>query len=319
MIQFSIIIPVYNVSKFLPECVRSVLQQNYPNFEIILINDGSTDNSGEICNEFSHSDSRIRVIHQENRGLSAARNVGINESKGDYIIFLDSDDLWDNKNVLSILAQRVESYSPDVLSFNYCKFDDNRQYEPYFSKNSSSTQLLTLQDVIDKDLWIACAWNKVIKKKLFDGNCLRFVEGITSEDMDWCVRLALKATKFDYLDIVVVKYRQRESSISQSATPRKVRCVLENITNCIILMNEHKRENSEVLKPFIGYQYGTLLFHLSSLSSSIEKDKLIAEAASLRYLLRWSKNHKVRLLNLTTTIFGIKFTLFLLKQFRGLL
>lgn len=318
MIPFSIIIPVYNVSEFLSECIGSVLQQNYTNFEMILIDDGSTDNSGEMCAEFSNLDSRIRVVHQENRGLSAARNAGIDAAKGEYIIFLDSDDLWDNKDVLNILAQRIDKFFPDVISFNYRKFDNNGQYDPYFSMDSS-TQLLTLQDMIDRELWIACAWNKVIKKTLFDGKSLHFVEGITSEDMDWCVRLALKATKFDYLNLVVVRYRQRASSISQSSTCAKVRCVLNNICNCIAIINEHDNADRLLLKPYIGYQYGTLLFHLASLASSPEKKELVLAASDLRYLLKWSKNWKVRLLDLVTSIFGIRLTLFALKQVKGLL
>ena len=95
---FSIIVPVYNSEKYLSQCIESVLSQSYSNFELILVDDSSTDSSFEICQLFANKDARINVIHKENGGTSSARNVGLNNAKGDYILFMDNDDYWNNSN-----------------------------------------------------------------------------------------------------------------------------------------------------------------------------------------------------------------------------
>ena len=311
---FSIIIPVYNVEPYLEECINSVLCQTYEMFELILVDDGSTDRSGKICDAFARQDSRIQVVHQENRGLSGARNAGIRQATGEYLMFLDSDDYWYDENILAALAHRLKKTNPDVLCFNYVKFSSEGFDNPYFS---ASTLPVDNNGVffgpIQRDLWIACAWNKVIRHVLFQNSCLNFVEGITSEDMDWCIRLALAAEKFDYLDTVVVCYRQRESSISARTSPAKVQTVLRNIRRCLELLEDNGTDRAEQLKPFVAYQYGTALYHMAKLPESREKDDLLTQAKELRYLLRWSNNRKIRLLNLSASLGGLKFSLILLR------
>ena len=120
---FTIVIPVFNVIEYLSQCVQSVLSQEFYNYEIILVDDGSTDGSGERCDELARHDNRIRVIHQENQGLSAARNTGICAAGGKYVIFLDSDDYWKDKNVLNKISKRLFETHPDVLCFNFEKTD----------------------------------------------------------------------------------------------------------------------------------------------------------------------------------------------------
>ena len=106
--KLSIIIPVFNVEEYLPKCIESVVNQTYDNLEILLINDGSTDNSGVICDNFAHKDERVKVVHKENGGLSAARNLGLSLATGHYIAFLDSDDYW-NPLFLEKMIEKMES------------------------------------------------------------------------------------------------------------------------------------------------------------------------------------------------------------------
>jgi glycosyltransferase involved in cell wall biosynthesis len=314
MITFSIIIPVYNVLPYLHACVSSVLGQSYTDFELILINDGSTDGSGHLCDQLALSDPRIRVIHQKNRGLSGARNAGIDTATGKYIIFLDSDDFWHDNGVLARLAQRLSLTAADVLSFNYVKYDGHAAFSPYFSAETMPKDTGDSFAYLSRlGLWIACAWNKVIRRSLFSGGELRFIEGITSEDMDWCIRLALKARSYDYLNTVGLCYRQRAVSISQSISPHKVCTVIHNIESCIALLDNSDHKHVPLLRPFVGYQYGTLLFHLAKLPKSKQKKDLIASAKKLRYLLKWSSNTKIRILNCISAVFGLNFTLFLLR------
>ena len=311
---FSIVIPVYNVAPYLGECLDSVLCQKFRDFEVIAVDDGSTDESGRICDEYARRDSRIRVIHQKNRGLSGARNAGIRQAVGEYLLFLDSDDYWRDDNVLVAMAEKIGKTNPDVLSFNDVKFCGKVFDAPYFGGASwDDMENETFSHQIQRELWIACAWNKAVRRRLFWQGNLDFVEGITSEDMDWCLRLALAADKFDYLDTVVVCYRQRESSISGTTSPKKVRTVLGNIRRCLELLEENGTDRAEQLKPFVAYQYGTALYHLAKLKASAEKEELLAQAEKLRYLLRWSRNRKIRLLNMTASLGGLRCTLAMLR------
>ena len=117
--KFTVIIPVYNVAAYLAKCIDSVLKQEFKQYEVILIDDGSTDESGTICDKFAEQDKRIVVIHQKNKGLSAARNIGIENAKGEYILFLDSDDYWHDSSALNIIYSRLNVSNADILSFNY--------------------------------------------------------------------------------------------------------------------------------------------------------------------------------------------------------
>ena len=123
--MFSIIVPVYNTEKELERCVRSVTCQTYQDFELILVDDGSKDSSGAMCDTFSAEDSRIVAIHQQNAGSSEARNTGIRAAKGDYLLFLDSDDLWDDQNALEELQKQIAAHPADVFCFGVRIYDDD--------------------------------------------------------------------------------------------------------------------------------------------------------------------------------------------------
>ena len=119
--KISVIIPVYNVEKYLKQCVDSVLQQTYQNIEVILVEDGSSDDCPRICDEYKKIDDRVVVVHQQNGGLSVARNTGISLMTGDYVMFLDSDDYWDDVDAVKRLVERVSKTNPDVLNYSYKK------------------------------------------------------------------------------------------------------------------------------------------------------------------------------------------------------
>ena len=111
--KFSIIVPVYKVEKYIRSCIESILNQKYSDFELLLINDGSPDNSGEICDEYARSDERVKVFHQKNRGVSSARNVGLENSSGEYILFVDADDIL-YPDALFILKKTIETANEDI-------------------------------------------------------------------------------------------------------------------------------------------------------------------------------------------------------------
>lgn len=124
----SIIVPVYNVEKYLSECIDSILAQTYENFELILVDDGSPDNSGKICDEYEEKDKRIKVIHKENGGVSSARNTGLDNAKGEYITFIDSDDVVD-KQYLELMHQKLTETNSDMCFCHFDRFDENGSKE----------------------------------------------------------------------------------------------------------------------------------------------------------------------------------------------
>lgn len=315
---FTIVIPVFNVIEYLSQCVQSVLSQEFYNYEIILVDDGSTDGSGERCDELARHDNRIRVIHQENQGLSAARNTGICAAGGKYVIFLDSDDYWKDKNVLNKISKRVFETHPDVLCFNFEKTDGVTAQGVNFQSTGSMPVGIKAEDsfqyITEHDLWIACAWNKAIRRELFRDGKLRFREKITSEDIDWCLRLALLAESFDYIEDVIVCYRQRNTSISKSVTYQKVATLLDNIEFCVDVLDGVKsNERVELLKPYIAYQYGTLLANISAVPDKDQQKKLLGKAKAYKNFLAYSQNQKIRLLRIASRLVGLKGTIALLK------
>ena len=319
MPRFSIIIPIYKVEEFLDRCVKSVLCQSFADFEVILVDDGSPDNCPLLCDAWAALDERVKVIHKENGGLSDARNAGIDLACGEYILFLDSDDYWSGSGVLSAIAERLDVTGADVLSFNYRKTDGRTSGPLYFGDKTSMPEKLSGKDSLiyqtDNDLWIACSWNKCTKRALYENGDLRFEKGIPFEDIDWCVRLALKAEHFDYISTDVVAYLQRPGSISQSPTASKIEILVKNTQKSIdILETACDREKANLIKPYMGYQTATLLFTISELDLKDERLALLEKAKGFVPMLAYSKNRKVRIVRIVTALFGIKFASWLMHK-----
>ena len=132
-IKISVIIPVFNVEQYINYAVESVLSQTYKNIEIILVDDGSIDNTSILCDKLSEKNKQIKVIHKPNGGLSDARNCGIDNATGDFILFLDGDDYWNDKEAVEVLVKRVSKSQADILNFSYIKYyEDTNQFIKYF-------------------------------------------------------------------------------------------------------------------------------------------------------------------------------------------
>ena len=179
-VTISVIMPVYNAEKHINKSIKSVLDQSYTDFELIIIDDGSTDSSGKLCDNYAVSDSRIKVIHQDNGGVSKARNTGMEVAKGKYILFLDADDEMD-PNLMEDNMKLINKLNPDVLifSFRYILSDrsvDNRikQEEPFFGDNKKFFKE-RLETVVENELMNA-PWNKIIRSELIKQNKVRFDE-----------------------------------------------------------------------------------------------------------------------------------------------
>jgi glycosyltransferase involved in cell wall biosynthesis len=220
---FSIIIPVYNVEPYLQRCVDSALGQDYPDkFEIILVDDGSTDKSGSICDDYAQKDARIRVVHKENGGLSSARNAGVKIATGEYIVFLDSDD-WIDDDALARLDGVLTKNAVDVCAFLYKVADASGVRLCERVKKCPKKIVLTMEDFLGASNLGPEAWIQVYRSEFLFRNDIRFPEGLFCEDVLFTTRISLCAADIVVLDYCGYNYFQREDSIMHTEQPEKVR------------------------------------------------------------------------------------------------
>lgn len=285
----SVIIPVYNVEQYLPQCVESVINQTYTNLQIILVNDGSTDKSGEICDKFAEIDNRICVIHKENGGLSSARNAGLNIAKGKYVIFLDSDDYWCDCYCLEKLNSELKNEEIDIIIFGmkkYYQIDDKFGGEriPQALDKDVSSNDKTTHVLMQNNEYMACAWDKVIKRSLIEDNSLRFVEGQLSEDIEWCAKLLLLNPEIKTISECFYVYRQQNSN---SITNNIGRRNLENICDIVTRYADIGEEKNNVaLLNYMANQY-LLWMTVSNLAPKREIKDLLGIMKSKWFLINY--------------------------------
>lgn len=241
-ILISIIIPVYNVEKYLPRCLDSVLAQTIKDWECILVDDGSTDNSGRICDEYASKDGRFRVLHKENGGESAARNSGLDLAKGEYLGFIDSDD-WIEKDTYEIAYNTMQEMNVDIVQWNYAMFSDKKEIRTgkrrktgYFDKGELCTYFEPS----------ACV--KLVKGSLIYDNNLRFPVGVKlSADRLFSFMTYLFANKCFYIEKVLYHYYMRTSSISHSMTKDMIYQEIEVINKMEMLAKDKEIKDDFIL------------------------------------------------------------------------
>lgn len=226
--KISIIVPVYNVEQYLNFCIDSILAQVYTDFEVLLIDDGSTDNSGKICDEYSEKDSRISVFHKENGGVSSARNVGLDNASGKYICFVDADDWIENTYVQYIIENIGNA---DIMFFDECwhYFDGCSQiYSSGYFKSDDRTEIeakiLQMTSNSLRHNFFGYTWNKVFLNSIIKKNYIRFVNGLSaSEDevftLEYCQYVRrFKVTSLSY----IYNYRSNDCGLTHTHRDRKM-------------------------------------------------------------------------------------------------
>lgn len=303
-IQFSVIVPVYDTERFIHKCIDSILAQTYPFFEIILVEDGSPDNCAQICDEYAHCDNRIRVIHKKNGGAASARNAGIYAAHGDYIIFSDSDDYWNDTTALQSISDAVGIYQCDVICTNLCKIDaGTKMTKEYFEPSGT---LIGAKNVLLHERYISSPCSKIIKSELFSNGQLDFVEDIGSEDVDWSLRVALLSKHMVYMDISFYCYLQHDASSSHSMNVKKLHDLKNNTFTCMRLLHEQEEYMQKLLAPYVSYQYAILLFNIASLLDRNLRSELLSGLQEKCCYLQFSNSSKVRIMNITNKLLGFK-------------
>lgn len=219
--RFSVIIPVYNVEKFLAKCLDSVLGQTFSDFEIIAVNDGSTDRSAEILCEYKKKTDKLTVISQENKGLGGARNTGIDNASGEYLVFLDSDD-YIEKTALTELDACLSRHDVDILAFDGVQVSEDGRVISTMT-NTEYRQEYTDLSVRQFLLFEPSAWSKIYRKELFTENKIYFPEKLWYEDLATTLRAASRTEKIGYLKKPLYYYVQQTASITHSKNVKRYR------------------------------------------------------------------------------------------------
>ncbi|MBE7020160.1 MAG: glycosyltransferase family 2 protein [Ruminococcaceae bacterium] len=312
-ISISIIIPVYNVEKYLEECVDSIISQDFENKEIILVNDGSTDNSPAICDEYAKKHDCIRVVHKENGGLSDARNAGLKEAKNQYILFVDSDD-YIAKNSLKAIARVADSSRADVILLEAKKFfPDGTSIGIGDGITADKVRNLScdeaLSNLSEAPKFPASACTKLIKRELFLKNeNLLFKKGLLSEDIDWSLKLFCIADTFDYCDIDYYYYRQnRQGSITNTLGSKNISDFLYILKKWSEISKQLSPSQKKFVLSNLSYEYPIALACYGGLEKK-EKQAFYETIKSFRWLLKVRKGTRYLILNILTKLFGINFT-----------
>lgn len=293
MYIFTIIIPIYNVKKYLNQCIDSVLNQNYKHLEIILIDDGSTDGSDEVCDLYKKKDSRIKVIHQNNGGPSKSRNSGLNIATGKYVMFLDSDDYLANNNVILDFCNIFQKYNCDIIYGVYKGFIDEHYksctYQIYPKiLNIDNTQLenLSTEEVIqllfDNGNYYSSPTIKIYKRELIESNGFRFKLNVYHEDEEWTPKILLNSKEIYLYSKEFYMRRYRENSIMTTTNDVKLfKRIIDmlKIAEDMTIYTKLNCNSKELIRTFSEY-YKTIIKSYMDLCNEINDAAIKSKAKS---------------------------------------
>lgn len=317
--RFSFILPIYNVEKYIDSAIESVLCQSYKDFEIILVDDGSPDKCPEICDTWAKKDSRIKVIHKVNGGISDARNAGTDVAGGDYIIYLDSDDKWIDSDGLKFLSGIIDKEYPDLIIFGV------NDYYPETGKSvlsrgnyneiilNSKSAKAVIDTLINQHNFPGAVWMLAIKRQFIERHNLCFNAGVTAEDFDWIIKAFSQATSIKVLNRVIYQYRYTNSG---SITSKPRLSGILGIHNAI--SNWLKDEKISQYQSISNYLCGIYLQALLVFAGLDNNDQrsAIEILKNDKLILSQSDSFKFKLINYLIDIIGIRKSSILLRSAR---
>jgi len=303
---FSIIVPVYNVEKYIKQCIESILSQDYDDYELILVDDGTKDSSGFICDEYAKIHNNVTVIHKENGGLSSARNAGLEAAKGEWIWFIDSDD-YIEAHSLSKLAGIIKKEQADMYCFNARKVTETGEeiqkllftYDYYgidISREDKKLKFLCEEVLIYKVGWEACF--RLYNKDVIKNNDLKFTDTKTvfAEDLDFYLRYLLHTGRIYFVCDILYYYRQVGSSLVHSYDERSIIPRLNNLTHNFykaVTLNGDKIIKENFYRVYFGLINYHIQFKIDSLSFDEIKNEINEDRTCAKWLKRALKNKDV--------------------------
>ena len=272
-ILVSVIVPIYNVEKYLKRCVDSIIKQTYKNIEIILVDDGSPDNCNRICDEYTQIDKRVKVIHKKNGGLSSARNAGLDISKGEYICFIDSDD-WVSENFVEFLLKNIVKEKSDIIT---CEtLDVKTEQETYEKSADEDLKIKTyykdyvIENMYSEEIQLKPAvQNKMYKSYIFDS--LRFREGMIHEDEEILIKILLKSHKITITNKKLYYYFLSTDSIMRRKFNINRLNILDALEERIDILENTKYKKALMLTILRYYEQLNEMYFLLKASDIEEK------------------------------------------------
>lgn len=264
----SVIVPIYKVEDYLKRCIDSIVEQTYENLEIILVDDGSPDNCGAICDEYAKQDSRIKVIHKENGGLSSARNAGIRVATGEYISFIDSDD-WVEKDFIQKLREALVRENSDMSACLFCRIKENEGSRTEFNENIEVITDEKFYNVLSVNSYAGYATNKLFKRDIIINNNLLFDEKIfNGEDFPFTLEYTKFVNKVSFIKLDLYYYFFRETSIMQTISlSKRFLSLLYAREKALKILSENSPEYYDMCKA----SYLSILIKVKYMSMSDKK------------------------------------------------
>lgn len=276
--KFSVVVPVYNVEVYLTDCLKSLLTQDFADFEVICVNDGSTDHSREILSEWERKLPQMKVIDRENGGLSAARNTGLAAATGDYVVFVDSDD-WVESSMLSRLAE--ETGGEDMICYA-CRKSDSGATDTLIPEQNDGWNYYNRHALEHREVPFVCVWQRCYRREFLLKNGLHFREGILHEDNEFTPRACLKSKHVKVIPDVLYNYRIRSGSIM---TTRGLRSKESLITIGNELSELFAKEHG--IDKTVAYQALTQCYQMAFIDNTHEED------IKLKPQIDWSSYFRV--------------------------
>ena len=310
---FSVIVPVYKVEKYLRKCVDSILEQDFTDFELILVDDGSPDNCPQICDEYEKADSRVKVVHKENGGLSSARNEGLACAKGEYIVYLDSDDFFCDKKSLTRIAGQTKDY-PDIIMYKTAACDEKGIAFTYpimnLVYNPKDTSLETMiSKTVSGEEFQTSAWSKSVRRKVLEDNGIEFKDGLLGEDIDWYLHVIRSVSSYAMVDEYLYVYRSRPGSITKTTEIKNLKDLLWILHKWDKILGMEDLDLS--LRHYLGKTYTSLLIIYAGIKN---KDKKVYkyEVKEMGYLLGYNLYPRTKAISVFYNIFGFDITIVIL-------
>ena len=311
--KFSIIVPCYNVGQFIDECVDSIEKQTFTDYELILINDGSRDNSLSLCNERAKKNERIRVIDKKNEGLSVTRNKGIKEANGDFIVFVDGDDYIES-NSLEEFNRAIDERTEIVITRLIKDFVDSREYEDermedYFSAKNSLQDAVLWVMTETSDTWPSVKY--VVSKSFIEKNNIAFLEGYLHEDFDWTTRIFAKAKYINACYLPWYHYRmKREGSITNVVSAKHITDVIAIAHNLLegerSVLLDYPEEIRETVKRRVMISAFQALGKYKLLADETEKNRVIECAQAHNKIFDYCPKTRFKVLMTAVKLLGYR-------------
>ena len=290
--RFSIIVPIYNVELYLEQCLESLRTQDYSDYEVICVNDGSTDSSREILTAWETRMPQMRVIDRSNGGLSAARNTGLQAATGDYVVFVDSDD-WVEASMLSTLAKVTDGN--DMVCFA-CRRTDNNAHDTLQPEQSGGWEYYNRHALEHREVAFVCVWQRCYRRGFLIENNLCFREGILHEDNEFTPRACLKAKKVTVIPDVLYNYRVRPGSIMTTRGMKSKESLILIGNDLSEMFGQETGINKTIV-----YRALTQCYQMAFIDNSKEEDRHLRRLIDWRCYRRVSRTklrHRIQFMTL---------------------